>query len=121
VRRWFLAIFLVVASSALAGSLYSWLREPTTPERCAMDWLGRKLELTDAQYEKIWSVHVKLCPAICQLGGACATATDPRPHLACERATAQLIAEVCAELTPAQRSKYLELVAACQRNECPSP
>ena len=120
-KRWIIAIFLVIASSALAGSIYSWLREPAAPpERCTMDWLADELALTDVQYTKIWALHSKLCPQISRLDRVCSAVGGERP--ACERMTSQLIEEVSAQLSPTQRDKYLRIVESCRgQTEASSP
>jgi hypothetical protein len=124
-KRWFVALSLILMTSALVGSVYSLLIERASPERCSMDWLARELHLTDAQYQAIWAAHTRLCPEIGKLGSASMAAQGVQGRdgcrEACQQATGQLIAEVCAKLTPEQRSKYLQLVARCMRTGVSSP
>jgi hypothetical protein len=113
-KRLLLAIILVVMSGAVAGSLYAWLRVPTSDERCTMDWLARELALESNQYEEIWAVHVRRCSEISSLQGS---NTQP----ACEQVTELLIKEVSAVLTAEQRGRYLQLVATCRQQSASAP
>src|SRR5581483_5544833 len=114
-----IAILLVLASGALAGSIYSWLSEPAaSPQERTMEWLRHELALTDVQYERIRSLHRQRCPEIHRVSNALAT---PGGHQTCARLTAQLMSEVCAELTPAQCDKYVKLVERCRRKAASSP
>lgn len=113
-RRLMLAIILVVMSGAVAGSVYAWLRVPTSDERCTMDWLARELALDPNQYEEIWAVHVRRCSEIRSLEGS---NTQP----ACEQITELLIKEVSAVLTAGQRGRYLQLVASCREQSSAAP
>ena len=112
-KRGAVVLFLVLASSALAASLYSWWRTPASAEECTFAWLAEELALTEAQQARVWDLHVRRCEEIGRLAAACAGPGADSAVLACGRMTERLVAEVCAELTPEQRAKYLELVAPC--------
>jgi len=102
---WF--VLLLALGTFLGGILYAAIRpEPTDDER-KLRWLAAQLELTPGQLAKIRVLHEQHCPEICRLS----TAADAGQQ--CRNATKELIGAVSAELTPAQRQRYLELVASC--------
>ena len=106
-----LALFLVltVASALATGAFYTRVRPQKSPEDCNMTWLGEQLALNEAQYDKIWTLHCQYCPEI--------ERASPQQ---CRTDTEALIAAVSAELSPAQREKYLQLVAPCLTSRGPA-
>lgn len=115
--RRFVLLLLFTAGSALAAHALYLVARPEKPvEVCTMDWLAGELQLTRAQYEAVWEIHLRRCAEICRLDAEraqCAPDTALRLENACRFATQKLIHEVCAQLTPVQREKYLRLVAPC--------
>jgi Spy/CpxP family protein refolding chaperone len=104
-----LLLLLVVASGLATGAFYVRVRPQKSPEACTMTWLGEQLSLSETQYEKIWALHCRYCPQI-----------ERASPSQCRTETEALIAAVSAELTPAQREKYRELVAPCLAPRAPA-
>lgn len=115
-KRWILAFSLMAVSAVLANVLYTSCRPEKSDAECTMDWLTEQLALTPAQREIIWSAHTRHCPVLenlCARLLQCDSGAKAATQQSCQQATRQLITEVCAKLSPAQREKYLRLVSTC--------
>ena len=115
-KRWAFILAIALVSGVVAHELYTALRPTKPPEVCSMEWLAAELALSPAQSDAVWAIHVRRCAEICRLDGeraACPTDMAATATQACRLVTQQLIRDVCAELTPPQRQKYLQLVAPC--------
>lgn len=118
-RVWFF-LGLIVASAVLGGAGYAALRPARTADERKMDWLAQRLALTPQQRMKIWRLHTQQCPMIGKLGAECRVAS-PDAEQRCRRATERLVQAVSAELTPAQRTEYLQLVSSCLESGAVAP
>jgi len=56
-KRWLLALVLVVASAIGGHALYRNLCPRVASSHCTMQWLRVQLQLDDAQYARIESLH----------------------------------------------------------------
>lgn len=126
-KRW---LGLALAAVLLAVTAHAWYvraHRPVEPYGPEIAWLARELALSPDQITRIHAVHVAHCPQLdvlhCELvnertaGGdieRCETIQNQ-----CASSTEMLIREVSLLLTPAQRPRYLELVAPCLRSGPP--
>lgn len=124
-------IFAVLAVAAVIGH-FGYLRvvvptaatAVTTTERAELVWLERELGLTPAQLTTVRALHEECWAQVATLRtqlererrearttgstAACVAVEDE-----CKSCTVMFIRRMTAVLTPAQREKYLSLVAAC--------
>jgi hypothetical protein len=111
-KRWILALVLLLGAAVVAKYAYCWVCPHLSEERCTLSWLRTQLDLTPGQYAQVTEIHHRFWPQI-QTHKAAKTADGDK---ACRDATRQLIDEVIAVLTPAQREKYRKLVSPCSSN-----
>lgn len=124
-KKWILALVLVLAGAAIAHGVYIRVCPRVAENRCTMQWLKAQLDLSPEQFAKIEAIHKARWPMLKQLQKEqqCAKEDGGGGGGVCERATQELIEAVCAELRPEQRAKYLSLVSPCSKKErgtCPA-
>lgn len=118
-----LLVVLLIACVTAGGAYAIFLR--TCPENkkfdCEIKWLSHKLELTPEQTERVRAIHVQLCPSMNGLHSKWKSCSDPaqKPAIgqACAESTSKLVEAVCAELTPAQREEYLQILEARKQHK----
>jgi hypothetical protein len=111
-----LLIALLVCTGALGGKyLCEFVSPRINSNRCCITWLQTQLQLSEDQSGKVGEIHARLLPRIEQAKDE--DAKSPSNEGACRKATLQLINEVSAVLTPAQREKYLRLVSPCSSQQ----
>jgi hypothetical protein len=115
-KRLIFALVLACVSGAFAYAVLLKMRSANRQFDCEISWLSHKLALTPEQAIHVRDLHLKYCPTMNGLNAACANNHDPAraPGLmqACRDSTARLVETVSAGLTPEQREKYRQLLAA---------
>jgi hypothetical protein len=124
---WILAVLVLAAVSGHFGYLH--LVAAPTPARTPspaseLSWLQRELDLTPSQLTTVRSLHEECWTRVASLRAELeaeqrnARATgNPTACMVmeeqCKKSTVTFIAQMSTVLTPAQRQKYLGLVAPC--------
>jgi len=124
-KRLILVLVLVCVSGAAAYAFFLKAHAVNQQFDCEISWLSHKLALTPEQTARVRELHLKYCPTMNGLQAACSHNQDAAKNLelaqACRDSTAKLVETVSAELTPAQKEKYLQLVASagCDKKQEP--
>ena len=115
-KRLIFALVLACVTGAVAYAVLLKTQAANRKFDCEISWLGYKLALTSEQITRVRELHLKYCPTMNGLNAACARNRDvdraPELAQACRNSTAKLVEAVSAELTPEQKQKYLQLLAA---------
>lgn len=110
-KRWILALALLLGTAVAAKYVYCWAWPHLREERCTLSWLRTQLDLTPEQYARVEEIHHRLWPEIQRQQAGKQAGSEK----ACCDATKRLIEEVSAVLTPVQREKYCRLVSPCSQ------
>jgi hypothetical protein len=111
-KRWILALVLLLGAAVAAKYAYCWVSPHLSEEHCTLSWLRTQLDLTPEQFARVSEIHQRIWPEIQRHKAA----KEAGGEKACCDATRRLIDEVSAVLTPAQREKYRRLVSPCSSN-----
>ena len=126
-------IVLVIFAALVAGvAAYLGTGKVCTKKKEAseMEWLTKKLSLTQDQALRIREVHHEYCPNLNGLAAKYKAAVEPEERAAlkrqCEDSIAHMVEKVCEVLDPVQREGYRELVKSwfppeIKTNGKPSP